>query len=42
MKAKDRTFTWGFVGVGAFDDLGEFYEVKLWGREAKGKKAKLP
>ena len=33
MTAKDKTFTWGQVGVGTFDDNGNFDDVVLRGRE---------
>jgi hypothetical protein len=41
MRATDKTFLWGLVGVGAFDDLGEISEVRLWGVEAPGKESRL-
>jgi hypothetical protein len=31
MVAKDKTFTWGQVGLGSFDDHGYWDEVKLYG-----------
>lgn len=31
MTAEDRHFTWGRVGVGSFDDTGNFDDVRLWG-----------
>lgn len=31
MTAEDKTFTWGQVGVGSFDDTGNWREVKLTG-----------
>jgi hypothetical protein len=31
MTAVDRTFTWGQVGVGSFDDTGNWREVKVYG-----------
>ncbi|MBL9093380.1 MAG: hypothetical protein JNL96_19340 [Planctomycetaceae bacterium] len=31
MTAVDKTFAWGKVGLGAFDDLGDWDNVKLWG-----------
>lgn len=31
MTAVDKTFTWGQVGVGSFDDIGNVDDVKLWG-----------
>jgi hypothetical protein len=34
MTAKDRTFTRGRVGVGSFDDTGNWDYVKLWGTKA--------
>jgi len=35
MTATDKTFTWGRLGVGSFDDTGNFNNVRVWGREAK-------
>lgn len=32
MTATDRTFSWGAIGVGAFDDTGNFDNVRLLGR----------
>jgi hypothetical protein len=32
MTATDRTFTWGGVGIGSFDDTGNFDNVRLHGR----------
>lgn len=32
MTAKDKTFTWGQVGLGTFDDHGNFDDVTLRGR----------
>jgi hypothetical protein len=29
--AHDKTFTWGRIGMGTFDDTADFAEVKLWG-----------
>jgi hypothetical protein len=31
MTASDTTFTWGRVGIGSFDDTGDFCQVKLYG-----------
>ncbi|MBL9081886.1 MAG: hypothetical protein JNK76_08785 [Planctomycetales bacterium] len=31
MTAVDKTFTWGKVGLGSFDDIGNWDNVKLWG-----------
>lgn len=33
MKAVDKTFTWGEVGVGSFDDTGVFDEVLVYGKK---------
>jgi hypothetical protein len=35
--ATDKTFIWGRVGVGSFDDIGDFREVKLYGVKAEKK-----
>jgi hypothetical protein len=32
MTADDTTFSWGKVGVGSFDDTGQFDNIQLWGR----------
>ena len=37
MTAKDRTFTWGRVGIGSFDDTGNWDDVKLWGKKVEKK-----
>ncbi len=39
MTAEDRTFTWGRVGVGSFDDIGNVDRVVLWGRSIHSKTA---
>ena len=31
MEANDDTFTWGQIGIGAFDDLGNFDNIVLRG-----------
>jgi hypothetical protein len=31
MKANDKTFAWGFVGIGSFDDVAEFRKVTVDG-----------
>jgi hypothetical protein len=31
--AHDKTFTWGRIGMGTFDDTADFAEVKLWGEK---------
>jgi len=33
MTAVDNSFKWGKVGVGSFDDTGQFDEIRLWGRK---------
>ncbi len=35
MTATDRTFTWGRVGIGSFDDTGDWDEIKVWGKKVK-------
>ena len=35
MVAHDKTFPWGQVGIGTFDDTADFDEVKLWGKRAE-------
>lgn len=44
MRAEDKTFTWGRIGVGSFDDHGNFDEIKLYGQlvEPIPPTAKLP
>jgi len=31
MTAKDKTFTWGQIGIGSFDDTGNWDDIKLYG-----------
>ncbi|MEX0703831.1 MAG: hypothetical protein WD069_17160 [Planctomycetales bacterium] len=35
MTAVDKTFTWGRVGIGSFDDTGRFDDVRVYGRKAE-------
>jgi hypothetical protein len=35
MTATDKTFVWGQVGIGSFDDTGRFDDVYLFGHEVK-------
>lgn len=35
MRAKDTTFKTGQVGIGSFDDKGDFDAIRLWGKAAK-------
>ncbi|MCO6456328.1 MAG: hypothetical protein J5I93_13600 [Pirellulaceae bacterium] len=35
MVAEDRTFLWGQVGVGSFDDTSQWDDVRVWGRVVK-------
>ena len=37
--AVDKTFTWGQVGIGSFDDRGYFDDIVLRGAEIKKGKA---
>ena len=32
MSTVDRTFLHGRVGVGSFDDMGDFDVIRLWGK----------
>lgn len=34
MRATDKTFVWGQVGVGSFDDIGNFDDVLVYGKKA--------
>ena len=34
MKTVDKTFTYGQLGFGSFDDVGRFDNVKVWGKRA--------
>ena len=42
--AEDKTFSWGRIGVGTFDDHGNFDEIKLYGDRVEPipAQAKLP
>jgi hypothetical protein len=33
MTAQDKTFAWGRVGVGSFDDSGNWTDVRVWGKK---------
>lgn len=33
MTAVDHSLKWGKLGVGSFDDTGQFDEIRLWGRK---------
>ena len=35
MTAIDKTFAWGQVGIGSFDDTGNFDDVRVYGVKAK-------
>jgi hypothetical protein len=37
MTAVDKTFIWGRVGLGSFDDIGDFDDVKLYGVPAEAR-----
>jgi hypothetical protein len=37
MTATNKNFLWGQVGVGTFDDTGDWTDVKIFGVKAKGK-----
>ena len=38
MTATDKSFAWGQVGVGSFDDIGNIDDVQLWGTVKKADK----
>ena len=35
MTSTDKTFTWGRIGVGSFDDTGNWSDIKVHGARAK-------
>lgn len=35
MTAVDKTFTWGQVGIGSFDDTGNFDDILIYGKPTK-------
>jgi hypothetical protein len=35
MTATDKTFAWGQVGVGSFDDTGNWTDVKVYGTKVE-------
>jgi hypothetical protein len=37
MQARDTKFAWGRVGLGSFDDIGDWDEVRLYGNKAESK-----
>src|SRR5262245_38806577 len=37
MTASDKTFTWGRVGIGSFDDTANWADVKVYGTKAEKK-----
>ena len=37
MHADDKTFTWGEVGIGTFDDTGNFDDVRVYGKKSERK-----
>jgi hypothetical protein len=39
MEAEDRSFVWGKIGVGSFDDRGMWDDVKIQGVSAEEPKA---
>ena len=42
MRAKDKTFAWGRIGVGSFDDLGNYDDIVLRGIKAPPKEWRVP
>jgi hypothetical protein len=37
MTTEDKKFTWGRIGIGSFDDTGNFDDIRLWGVKVEGK-----
>ncbi len=37
MTAQDKTFAWGRVGLGSFDDSGNWDDVRVWGERVEKK-----
>jgi hypothetical protein len=35
MTAKDKTFTWGQIGIGSFDDTGSWDDIRLYGKKVE-------
>jgi hypothetical protein len=33
--ATDKTFAWGRIGVGSFDDTGNWDDIRLYGRRVE-------
>lgn len=42
MRAKDKTFDWGSIGFGSFDDTGRIAKIKLYAPESRKVKAADP
>ena len=42
MKAKDKTFEWGRIGFGSFDDTGRIAEVRLYAPDSRKSEGKDP
>jgi hypothetical protein len=40
--AVDKTYQWGMIGLGSFDDLGMWDDVKITGTPVEGKEPVLP
>ncbi len=40
MVAHDKTFAWGQIGLGAFDDLGNFDDIEVRGTAVERPAAK--
>jgi hypothetical protein len=40
MRAKDKTFTWGRIGVGSFDDIGNYDDIVIRGVKVEPKDGK--
>ena len=41
MQAEDKTFLWGFIGFGSFDDTGMVDNVRIWAPSVQPKKTEF-
>jgi hypothetical protein len=42
MTAVDKSFSWGQIGIGSFDDSGNFDDIRLYGKVVEKPKTALP
>jgi hypothetical protein len=41
MVANDKTFQFGYVGFGSFDDSGKIDNIRIWAKESRKKKSAI-